>query len=395
MSAPPRSRPARRVLIVLYGNPATYPPLVRAARILQERGCAVRLVGTYGQQTDGLDVRQIDSLDLRLVRRGEGRTQVKVAYFVFLARALWQIAFWRPSWVYASDCYATPIAWLAVVTGVRTLYHEHDIPEVRRPSRLLRAILAVRRAVLKRASTVVVPSEGRAAAIEALRDGRGTMVVWNCPSRGEIREHASAVARSSLRVAYQGSVVPARLPVTVIEAIAAVGGDVCLTIIGYETSGAPGYVRSLLDRASALGIGDRVVYLGRVSTDRKLDVAAESDLGLALMPTASGDANERTMAGASNKPFEYLGCGTPLLVSDLPDWRELFVARGVALACDPSDAGSIASAFEWALSNREALAAMGRQGHTLVAEGWNYEARFEPVADVILGTIPAAGARRR
>ena len=35
--------------------------------------------------------------------------------------------------------------------------------------------------------------------------------------------------------------------------------------------------------------------------------------------------------------FDYMAAGLALLVSDLADWREMFVARGFARACDPAD----------------------------------------------------------
>ena len=49
------------------------------------------------------------------------------------------------------------------------------------------------------------------------------------------------------------------------------------------------------------------------------------------------DLNMLHMVAASNKPFDYMACGLPLLVTDLPEWVETFVKPGYALACDPDD----------------------------------------------------------
>ena len=51
------------------------------------------------------------------------------------------------------------------------------------------------------------------------------------------------------------------------------------------------------------------------------------------------------MAGASNKPFDYMAAGLALLVSDQPDWRAMFVEPGYARACDPTDPSSIATSL--------------------------------------------------
>ena len=85
------------------------------------------------------------------------------------------------------------------------------------------------------------------------------------------------------------------------------------------------------------------------------------------------------MTGASNKPFDYLACGLPLLVSDLPDWREMFVAPGYARACDPSDAENVAAALRWFVENPGAARAMGERGRQRIAADWNYERQFAPV----------------
>ena len=45
----------------------------------------------------------------------------------------------------------------------------------------------------------------------------------------------------------------------------------------------------------------------------------------------------QNMVGASNKPFDYMACGLPLLVTDLPEWTSTFVEPGYARACNPDD----------------------------------------------------------
>jgi hypothetical protein len=46
------------------------------------------------------------------------------------------------------------------------------------------------------------------------------------------------------------------------------------------------------------------------------------------MPKQSEDINMRHMVGASNKPFDYMASGLPLLVTDLPEWAATFVEPG-------------------------------------------------------------------
>jgi hypothetical protein len=66
-------------------------------------------------------------------------------------------------------------------------------------------------------------------------------------------------------------------------------------------------------------------------------------------------------------------------VSDLPDWRATFVDPGYALACDPTDSDSIASAFMWASRHRDGARAIASRGWDRLRADWNYESQFEPV----------------
>ena len=85
------------------------------------------------------------------------------------------------------------------------------------------------------------------------------------------------------------------------------------------------------------------------------------------------------MTGASNKAFDYMAAGLALLVSDLPDWRHMFVTPGYALACDPTSTPSIASALRWFIDHPDALRQMAVDARAKIAAEWNYETEFAPV----------------
>jgi spore maturation protein CgeB len=96
------------------------------------------------------------------------------------------------------------------------------------------------------------------------------------------------------------------------------------------------------------------------------------------------------MTGASNKPFDYLACGLPLLVSDRPDWRALFVdgAGGpLGRACDPGSAESLAAQLRWLHEHPEERRQMAARGRARILADWNYEAQFAKVADVLASRL--------
>jgi len=103
------------------------------------------------------------------------------------------------------------------------------------------------------------------------------------------------------------------------------------------------------------------------------------------MPLTATDWNCETMTGASNKAFDYLACGLALLVSDLPDWREMFVEPGYARGCDPADPESIASAIRSLIERPDQMRAMGESGRQRILAEWNYENVFQPILQRLFG----------
>ena len=368
----------RRIAYIQYTNPALYPPLEHSSRLLADAGWDVLFLGTGAE---GLRFPHHERITVReLPFRSAGWRQ-KLHYARF---ALWTLSWtirWRPTWVYASDPFSCPVTLLlSYLPGIQMVYHEHDSPNSV-STRFMRFVLWTRRPLSARADLCILPNEQRARRF-AQEIGNGVHVdcVWNCPSRSEVSDARPPLDGVTLRILYHGSIVPARLPTTVLMALSMLPKGVRLRIVGYETIGHKGYVRQLQELAAQLGIAGRVEFLGPVpQREELLALCRQCDVGLSLMPKQSLDNNEQTMTGASNKPFDYLACGLALLVSDLPDWRVLFVDGGYALAVDPADPHSIATAVRWLLEHPAESRAMGERGRQRILREWNYEEQFAPV----------------
>jgi glycosyltransferase involved in cell wall biosynthesis len=164
-----------------------------------------------------------------------------------------------------------------------------------------------------------------------------------------------------------------------VNALAHLPERVKLRVIGYETAGSAGYVRQLQDRARQLGLDRRLEVVAALPRFELMEWCRRCDAGLALMPKRAADANQHSMTGASNKVFDYMASGMPLVVSDLPDWRAAYVEPGYALACDPQDPDSIARSVRWLCDHAEEARNMGEKGRQRILRDWNYEACFQPV----------------
>jgi glycosyltransferase involved in cell wall biosynthesis len=131
--------------------------------------------------------------------------------------------------------------------------------------------------------------------------------------------------------------------------------------LGYETVGSQGYIKTILGHAEQLGLQHRVRCLGAISRYDLMKTCATFDVGLALFPLISDNENLQAMTGASNKSFEKLACGLPVLVSVLPDWHKMFVETGYGLSCNPAEPSSIATALAWFYEDPDSRTLMGNR----------------------------------
>jgi glycosyltransferase involved in cell wall biosynthesis len=367
----------RRVLYIQYTNPAAYPPLEHSAHILANAGWDVLFAGIESYGARELRLRAHERISVATVGGRSGGPGGLLKYVTFAARTARLAQRLRPTWIYASDALSAPAALLAAkLTGARIVYHEHDVPADAR-STTHGMVMRARDRLIARADVLVVPAEGRRASLG--HAGQRALVVWNCPMTDEV---APAVphARDDFTMIYAGSISPDRVPVSFVRALSLLPENVRLRVIGYQTVGAPRYPEELRAVAHDTGVGQRVEVRGPVERRMILmeNELGACDIGIATINTATEDVSLRTMVGASNKAFDYMARGLPFLVNTEAAWRDMFVSRGYAVACEPSDPASIAAAVA-ALLDQSRRREMGERARIRILSEWNYEKQFAPV----------------
>ncbi|MCU0753643.1 MAG: glycosyltransferase [Xanthomonadales bacterium] len=367
-----------RILFIQCTEPAAYPPLINASLCFADAGheslfLSAPITGKTLEMPPHAAI-QVLPMPIR-----PSHVIGKGFYLRYVARAIRLARQSRPDLIYASDpSGALPGALASLACGAPLLYHEHDSPD--HEADLNPVFREGRRLALRRAVRVVFPNAARAesVAVETGFDRRKLAVVWNLPRRREVPA-ATSHADQPLILYYHGTIVPDRLPVSVVEALLRFDGAVQLRFAGYETASGVGHSARLQQLAADAGLPDCVSALGEFSRHQLMDVAREAHIGLALMPPGNADINMRYMTGASNKAFDYLASGLGLLVSDLPDWQEMYVAPGFARACDPREVDSLVAQIRWFLDHPAARAAMGAAGRARILADWNYETAFAPL----------------
>lgn len=383
-----------RVLFVQPCEPGAYPPIIHAAESFADAGWLVDVLGlpTVYQTLPIGDRPEIHRIDLPT----RASHTLSAATFAAYCREAMAIARReRPAVVWASD----PLGGLAGalvsrVVGARLVYQEHDSPD---PMARRLGVAALGRSwAARRASFVLFPNAVRAdLALRRLTGARAkTRLLRNFPSLSELPAPPSS-PDGRFRVLYHGSVTPHRLPESVAVAVQALGRGAILRIVGYETASGFGYVDSLIRRYGRIEDGGIIEFLGQVPRRDLLDRAAECQVGIALVPLLSDDVNQRQMVGASNKVYDYLAAGLPVIVSRLRDWIETFVETGYGFASDPTDATEIRGHLQHLLDDTPLRAAMGAAGRSRIENDWNHEREFQSILDALGDPMPAEPVRSR
>ncbi|MFN6460350.1 MAG: glycosyltransferase [Nostoc sp. DedVER02] len=372
-----------RILYIQYTNPGGYPPLEQSSTILAQAGWEIQFLGIEVFGASALCFPSHPQIAVQLMPFCSSGWRQKLHYLQFFVWVLILTLRWQPQWIYASDLLSCPVTLLlSFLPNIKVVYHEHDSPNTTAESWFIRFCLNTRKWLASRAKICILPNQQR---LEQFSSDTGVkhnlFCVWNCPAQTDAIPRRLSASEDGLQILYHGSIVPSRLPIAVLKALAMLPANVKLRVIGYDTIGHQSYTQELQEIAKELGIDSRVNCVAAMPRYELLKWCRECDVGLAFMPINANDINQQRMVGASNKPFDYLACGLALLVSDLPEWNKIYVEPGYGLACNPDDPESIAASFKWYLEHPVERQEMGDRGRQRIFNDWNYQQQFMKVSD--------------
>jgi len=105
-------------------------------------------------------------------------------------------------------------------------------------------------------------------------------------------------------------------------------------------------------------------YLGHVAVKQVYSYMKASTVGIV-------NYHESGIEAIPNKPFEYMACGLPVIMSNRPDWQRLFESS--ALFVNPKDPANIAQAIDLLVENEALRKQLETSGCNLVNGKLNWE----------------------
>jgi len=135
-----------------------------------------------------------------------------------------------------------------------------------------------------------------------------------------------------------------------------------LLLGGRESSGA------VFGAVTQLRGWSRVTYARELPVKTMLERLLTASVGLILF---SPEPNH--LGVGSNRFFEALAAGLPVITSNFPNWKKLVNGARCGIAVSPTDPRAIADAIVYLLAHPTEAAEMGRRGYAIAAKRFNWE----------------------
>ena len=301
-------------------------------------------------------------------------------------RALRGVSGLRAKIVHFHDPELIPACMAMKLKGVRVIYDVHeDVPRSIRDKhwipRALRGVIASAvegvEWLAARLFDALVCATPRIA--ERFPSAK-TTIVQNFPDIGEAGEGPGTAATPPAFV-YVGALSETRGVFQMLDALAAVEGDVALDIAG---SFRPA---SLQDALQDHPQWARVRFHGWLDRSGVSELLQNATAGLVLLHPTQAYKEAYPV-----KMFEYMAAGLPVIASDFPLWRSIVEGAGAGLLVDPMDTRAIGQAMQTLLDKSQLAREMGNAGRQAVHETYNWSREDEKLMGLYRRLMKSIGA---
>ena len=176
------------------------------------------------------------------------------------------------------------------------------------------------------------------------------------------------IKSDNLLIIYQGGITKLRGVKQVIESLGEVNEKVELLLFGKWEVG-------FEEECKKLKGWKKTKYLGVIEQEKLYGYGKSADIG--IINYLSSPNNDDSLP---NKPFEYMACSLPIIMSNFSHWKEMF--KDCALFSNPEDPESIANNIQILAKDKKLRKEMGKKGRALVEKEYNWEKESKKLVDM-------------
>lgn len=216
--------------------------------------------------------------------------------------------------------------------------------------------------------------------------GKGILVA-NFPLIDESRAFSLAEYRARSKiVCYSGTVYSYSNQEEIIDALKTVP-EARYDVAGYIPED---HRQALMSREGAA----RVRFLGRLSRSDLRQFYLSSRVGVVVYDYKL-NLGGRLGSYGTNKIFEYMEAGLPIICTDYDLWKDIVARYGCGICVEPGNSMQIAEACQFLLANPEKAFSMGQAGRKAVLEEFNWDTENRKYINMFTRILQASGPIRR
>jgi len=242
-----------------------------------------------------------------------------------------------------------PVYIASRMRGTRLVYDAHEISTDRAGWGNKKIWQLVEKILIRRADEVITTNLTRAEYLRSIYEIPLPTIVHNVPNyislqRTNLLREKLNIPDSKPILLYQGGIQRERGLETLIEAMEWINPSAVLVFIGNGS-----LKHKLIYMVDQLNLKSRVYFMDAVPMDQLLYYTASADIGMQVLQNTCFNH----YSACSNKLFEYIMAGIPVIASDLPEMRKIIETSMTGLLIDPRDPRNIADAVNRLLEDKE------------------------------------------
>lgn len=384
------------IALVMYAHLEHYPPVINAINILAKDFDLLVFCRHQGYPELGYpsNVKLFRLGKLQSCRKKELQHPcLKIAeYLSFCMKVIFYIRFYRCQLIYSYDMHGLASGFFASRLGkkLHLVYHNHDLVILTSAKGLSYVIKRLEVYLARHADKIVFPDINRARFFqEEAKLAKFPDIVINASLRqGELPPNrlTEALKENGLNpvvkpILYQGTIGEGAALINVVQSMAFWPENTVLVLCGHVF---PDYLEKMLKVARGLNLDKRIIQIPWVDYPQLRCYTVGAYLGLALFRPL--DINRHFAAGASNKIYEYMALGIPVLVNDTPSFREA-LDDSMVYFCNAESPDSIAQTVNLAITDKETYLGKSRSCRQAHLTRLNYEIQFQPIVEYLKGCL--------